>query len=287
MDKWPLYIRYALGKMIVSSPYDEAYIAEFVERWGGIDIDSISKALTKGTGNDKLFALFAFAASANPAFHDQLAPLLRSDHSLERWASAICLGSIKDEAALPILCEMLEEFLPPDVPLRPDGNREWLFSWWRNHAPILLGGLGNSAASPFLRHALQRTIIIQADSSVNLRKAELRNLVAYQHHIVYALGRLDAFGSLINITELKDDVAVWQVHLLMGHLHGRYPLTFIPTWDAAPEMKEEVALLLLKYFGLDQQEQEYCLRQYQRQCLGPFAISFEATFLFEKEHSLR
>jgi hypothetical protein len=61
----------------------------------------------------------------------------------------------------------------------------------------------------------------------------------------------------------------------------RYPLTFIPTWDAASEMREEVAELLLQYFGLDQQERDHCLRQYQRQCLGPFAISFETTFRFE------
>jgi hypothetical protein len=73
-----------------------------------------------------------------------------------------------------------------------------------------------------------------------------------EHYIVGTTGRLD----------------LWRVHLLMGHLHRRYRIVGFDLWKDNPELREEVAQLLLRIFGLDEAERTRDLDRYSSDIMG-------------------
>lgn len=82
-------------------------IVLFVQQWGGLDLDTFQHVLEVGKGIDRLVAILAIGYLASPQAQTVLVPLLASSVQAERWASAYCLGLMRDERALPHLFDLL------------------------------------------------------------------------------------------------------------------------------------------------------------------------------------
>jgi hypothetical protein len=170
---WPASIHWAIDRLGMDEPEISAYVNAFVQRWGGLAAGALHEALQADPDpfEDRLFALLALGATGSDAA-DELVPFLQSPVPLERWASAICLGHVHDRRAVPGLCTMLTEFLPTrlEVWLLDPHNR---FTFWRNWAPILLDQLGDPAAVPALRHALQHLVSLLGQEALAHDDADL------------------------------------------------------------------------------------------------------------------
>src|SRR5215467_506284 len=134
----------------------EEAIETFASRWGGLDLETFSHVLEVGEGQDKLIALFALCSSGQPGARARTLPFLHSQVRMERWASALCLGEVKEEQALPVLQEMLQEGLfgqgVQDVSM--EDNAMW-YELHRRRVASLLGGWGTPSLVPVLHQALQ------------------------------------------------------------------------------------------------------------------------------------
>lgn len=135
----PTCVFSALEQVGYESPYYERVSREFREHWGNVEIPAFTQALEEGQGVDKLLAIFVVGESGIAHACDLLLPVLQSSIPFERWASTLCLGKLKEERAIPTLITMLEEFLPPHVPLNADGYLEWRYDDRRCRAARLLG----------------------------------------------------------------------------------------------------------------------------------------------------
>src|SRR5712692_8472862 len=166
----------------------EEFIEEFVGRWGNLDIETFERVLQEGQGEEKILAIFAISSAALP--HSQvrelLLPFLRSAEPRERWASADCLGQIKEEEALPVLIDLLEEGLTPEW-----RQRDWC--WYediRAYIPLTLGEWGDASLVPVLRHALH-TVWEMEQQIAQLYPTWRR----YQAMLSWALGYYGCFGA--------------------------------------------------------------------------------------------
>lgn len=124
-SEWPEHVVYALNSLGYEYPDDEEAVEKLQARLGGLELDRFIQILEEKPGEDRLFALFAVGAKDSPSARALVAPFLESSHPKERWASALCLGEMKDERALPRLCEMLTEYLPPNQQFTSEGYFEW------------------------------------------------------------------------------------------------------------------------------------------------------------------
>lgn len=252
----------------------EHYVQEYVQRWGRVEPDAFEHAVLEGEGHDVLFGIFALGS---PVYRDMphvrqlLYRELECPIPLQRWASAMVLGECGDKRALRVLCAMLTEFLPErveDVWIPQQG----VFEEWRINAPRLLGALGEPLAIPALRLALLRIAHLLKQETFAPEDAidplqglpEKATLVVYEDEIVYALGRLGAFGALVNLPVAEPYLQLWMVHLVMGQLHGRYTSVEITRWRDEPELYSDITYLLLRQFGLTPDEQERATAMYER-----------------------
>jgi len=70
---------------------------------------------------------------------------------MERWASALALGEMKNEHALPVLVQLLDDFLPPQInPLELEGG---IYLFWHIKIATLLGNWERGELAPALQHA--------------------------------------------------------------------------------------------------------------------------------------
>lgn len=192
---------------------------------------------------------------------DILVSYLESTNPLERWASAIGLGRVHEERALPVLLTILTEFLPPDAPYASSPY----YRGWRFSVPEILQSWGEPRFVPPLRHALQQAVRVeQALTPPKPRRhSERDDLVRYQDALVYALGRLGALGALTAITGAAEHLDIWLVHLAMGYLHGRHQANSIKLWADHPGLLMDVVSALEHYFGLTEDERQRCLKRYE------------------------
>ncbi|WP_141727749.1 HEAT repeat domain-containing protein, partial [Thermogemmatispora onikobensis] len=75
----------------------------FVERWGGVDEETLKRVLREGEGRDRLAAVFALGHSSGEGINEMLAPLLGHPDWLLRCAAACCLVLRRDERAIPVI----------------------------------------------------------------------------------------------------------------------------------------------------------------------------------------
>src|SRR5690349_20411735 len=136
--------------LLASPPERDEYLDELTYYWGGVDLGSLLRALTEGDERDRLFALHALGYLGTEEAHRNLLAHLESERPLERWASAIGLGRMREGQVLPELVRMLTEFLPPDQEYRASPY----YRGWRFCAPRILGAWGKSEAIVGLRGAL-------------------------------------------------------------------------------------------------------------------------------------
>lgn len=150
-SSWPPYIDTAWRAL--SWHKDHHRLEAFRARWGGLTPDALARAVQEGEGEEKLFAIVALGGAKLPQSRTLLLPLLHSAIPEERWASALRLGELGEQEALPALCELLTANLRTALQDFKTSNYD-LADDWRSGAPILLEKLGNPAAIPALRTAL-------------------------------------------------------------------------------------------------------------------------------------
>ncbi len=216
MQHYPMHISAALASM--GPPDDEEaeiYLSAFIAGWESYDLPSLLRALQEGEEFDRLFALWALAATHTPEARDALLLLLESTHPLERWASALALAKeYHDKRALPMLGRMLSEMLPPSTDkhqlalLNMEYHASDYYFLWRREIPDLLGDWGDAASVPALRAALQAALRVELalDDLMRLHDERVDGILGSRHdwtdfedQVVYALGRLGGFGALAGI----------------------------------------------------------------------------------------
>lgn len=236
---------------------DEPKRTAFTQRWGGFSEETLTRALTAGTPEEQTLAIFALAQSEDRQVDELLHARLTSSEPMERWASAIALGKRRAKRALPVLTALLGECLPPHMhPLEREGG---LYHAWRLKVAALFGEWGLRDQVPVLRHALLR--------AWELEQAEQPETChiwhPYQDELVYALGRLEAFGVLIGMAIPKRRQRLWAVLLACGSLQARRRYGDLLTHVQINEtLKMEIAQVLAQRFGLLEDEQKEWIEEY-------------------------
>jgi hypothetical protein len=253
---WPDYTEYAFRTFYYGGQYEEQLEA-FAQRWGNFDLQTLMHVLKVGTDEEKVLALLALGYSNVPQGRATLLPYLQSAKPMERWASALCLGEMREEQAFPILVQTLNEFLPPQMhPLEREGG---LYNFWRIKAVSLLAAWGRNKVVPVLRQALVKGWEFEQVEQ-NKRKQIWH---PYQDELVYALGQLGAFGVLSDISFPSAPLHLWIVTLACGSLQARTHYGDVLTQIQINQtLKDAVAQVLEQRFGLSTKEQVEYIDQY-------------------------
>jgi len=226
--------------------------------------------------------------SAAPHARETAAPLLGDADTERRWLSALYLGTIKDERALPVLWEMLAGPAPPGRALETRAER-WLRSRLEGahrHAITLVGAFGDPRATPALRGALQAALAHEqalvppaAEAPDNERwgyEDALRLLEYERQAIVYALGRVGAFGAVLGLEGSEEQAELWRVQLALGSLHGRYSLAPILRFIQDAALTADVREVLAHQFGLGPAEQARHLARHEQEWMIALSSYYEA-----------
>lgn len=284
----------AMELMAYPDPYDERLLDSFLRHWGTPNLPALVAAIrgapsvqrtadgyirNPGVPELRVFAVFAAGftdVGHLPPLNDALVDLLGSSLYEERWAAALALGYQQDERALPTLFTMLTEYLPPHLlyerPLVPDGR----VNLWREYVPrILTRPWRRESFAPPLRNALDVFLALLADDAsafaglTEVARETLHDtLRQFPDTIVFALGRLGAYGSLTGLQVDMERLRLWEVHLIMGALHDQNHQLRIASWDERPQVRDEVDATLLREYGLSSTERVAALHAYERMYLA-------------------
>lgn len=288
--------------------YDEAQrdeaVRHFVTCYGDLSVESAIRAHREGEGDERLFALYLIGCLGTQEAFEYLLTVINSGKEAEERASVICLANHRMPQAVPLLIEFLKG--PRGTELTPENWQDWLdasFAMSQGYVPVLLGRLGDPRAVPALREALVRTKMAIDPVAANLRLrgisleqgpedeysdqdhlvlADAHLLGLYQDSIVYALGRLGALGALSGLALNTDEQRLWIIHLLMGHLHQKYPIVEIRRWEEMPTLHADLESVLERVVGLTATQRGYYLDLYQRRELSQIALYSEAERLAEE-----
>jgi hypothetical protein len=256
MDSWPDYVDGAFRAVYYGGDY-EREIDAFAQRWNGLEPEAFTRALESGTPEEKALALFALSSSHSPNAQVMLYAALESLEPMEQWASALCLGESKDEQALPMLLSCFEELLPPRMhPLEREGG---LYHSWRIRAAYLLGKWGRKDLIPALRQALDKAWRLEQADTID-RKHVWHD---YQDELVYALRRLEAFGTLVGFSVPLPRLQFWVVILACGSLQAQSRYGDLLTHVQINEtLKQEIAQVLEERFGVPAEKQRAYIDSY-------------------------
>lgn len=255
---WPEHVDYALKRLGYEYPDDEGAVKAFLDRWGSLDLDTFVQVLRQTQNQDTLLAIFAIAYKDTAWARELLMPFLDSSSPLERWASALCLGRMKEERALSILCTMLTEFLPPHRQFNTQGYLVWYYDYWRSTVVKLLGEWERPELAMPLYDALKE-LWQQEQTGTEYSK---KYWYVCQDLLVYALGRLGRFDLMKGLDANEARLSLWKVYMALGYLqvHKNYPDVYTEVvWDKPP-LQAQVAEVLQQQLGLSPQEQMVCLK---------------------------
>lgn len=241
----------------------ERKIEDFAQRWGGLDASAFEQALRQTEGNEKIIAIFALGSLNPPDVQEMLAPLLQSPVRMERWASAIALGQLRDERALPVLHTILqyEALLPVMEPLT---DESMCYLSYREIIVSLLANWGELSSIPILHAALKAAwgweLQVLANPPSYAQFEMIPFWQTYQYELAYALGQLGVFGALTDIAFSDSRQRILMIYMALGHLHIDQQANdiFIQMEDDE-KLKGEVAKALERLFGLSKAEQHVCL----------------------------
>src|SRR5579859_5780665 len=244
-------------RMVKFIDYDEE-VKAFERRWGGLDLDTFVRVLTEGEKEEQLIALFALGYAAEPRSRDLLLPFLHSPDPQERWASALGLGKMREEQALPVLTKMLTEFLP--TPYHPfTGWEEYPYDYWRLEVASVLGAWQDPSLVPALRQAFVHIWEVTQKPPPDDKQMWFR----YQDELASVLGKLGAFGALTGLTLPDYGLRVAAVYLACGHLDARARYGhLLMELQVNETLKAEVAAVLAQRFGLSEEERSYYISMY-------------------------
>ncbi len=219
-QKLPDYVYRAFGLVHYGGGFQPA-IESFAHRWGGLDVSAFERAFREGAGNEKIIAIFALGSLKPPGVQEMLVPLLQSAVRLERWASAIALGWLHDERALPVLHTILqyEALLPVMEPLT---DESMCYLSYRESIVSLLANWGNLSSIPILHAALKAAWGWELQLLANPPSYAEFNLVpfwqTYQYTLAYALGQLGVFGALTDISFSDSRRRILMIYIALGYL---------------------------------------------------------------------
>jgi hypothetical protein len=261
MVERPDYVEYAFSAILVLGTAED-YLRDFAEHWGGLDLETFARALREGERHDQQVAAFAIGYTESTWARDLLLPLLHSAYPEVRWAAAISLGHKREEAAFPVLVDMLQEFLPPNPPV--------VYEWYEvRHISVarILGVWGKREAIEPLRDTL--TKLWQAEQHPPADR-DPQVVWDYQDALVYALGQLGAFDTFADLNIPQERTRFWKVTLVMGclnatHLYRRPVVRIVQDArsDAAlAEFLTLVATLLQEKMGMSLEEADFAVKNY-------------------------
>jgi hypothetical protein len=213
MVERPDYVEYAFSAILVLGTAED-YLRDFAEHWDGLDLETFARALREGDRLDQQVAAFAIGYAESTWARDLLLPLLHSAYPEVRWAAALSLGDRREEAAFPVLVDMLQEFLPPNPPV--------VYEWYElehPHIARLLGTWGKREAIKPLRDTLAKLWQVEQHPPADRSPQILWN---YQDALVYALGQLGAFDALTNLNIPQERARFWKVTEVMGYLNAEH-----------------------------------------------------------------
>lgn len=259
---------------------NERYYKAFASHWGGLELEHMRRAFENGEGEEKVMAIFALGLTAAPENADLLAPLLYQAPRMERWASAICLGLMKDERAFPILENLLLDGLEQVeyIRLYKEVHRKdrdlfqtqihahYWYGAFRWHAIQLLEGWD----SPSLLSTLKQTFAALWGIQRRLRPFKWFELPSYDA-LAYELGQRGDFTLLQDLKLPRAYRNVARVHMALGHLRAQVSsgseLTGLTSQISGlglemlinDTLQQRVAAELGVQFGLSHTEQEESL----------------------------
>ncbi len=203
MDQYPPYATYAFGQV----GYEDyaAPIEAFARRWGGLELEAFTRALQEGEDEDKVLAIFALGYEPAAWTREYLLPCLQSKQPMERWASALGLGKMGEQQALPVLLHMLTEFFPPTERPAYEGDGLWLYNGWRVQVIRLLREWTQPEVMPALLDALQAYWRLEQaiPEKVVIARRYWRRC---QESVMYTLGWLGRFDVLPAMVRALDIV---------------------------------------------------------------------------------
>ncbi len=263
---WPEYLDYAYSAL----GYEEykRQVRTFIRRWGGIDLDTFVRVLKEGQGEDRVLAIFALGYTRTPLARELLLPFLQSKEPRERCASALCLGKIREEQALPVLCAMLTEFFPPKEQPGSEADGRWFYNDCRSGAIMILTEWARPEAIPELLKALQAYWDLE---QVIIEHSHLATGSGYwrgcQRRVVYALGWLGTFDLLSTMDVGEQRRLAWNVDLALGNMHAHVGIpdvfmNFNEYIGKSRGFHDLVCYVLEEQLGLSEEEQERCLNAY-------------------------
>ena len=195
----------------------------FAGRWGGLDEDAFQRAFSNGQGDDKCVAIFALGANATPEMIIHLHFLLSSSETprLERWASALCLGRMKEQQAYPLIETLLLDGLSLDEQRRADQPSEedlhhelWVCAMKRHELVMFLRDWTSPTLSQTLRWGIKK--ILEIDTA-------LRRPVESYDAFSYVLGVHGAFGALVGLDLPPAHAKTAMIYMALGFLRVQAP----------------------------------------------------------------
>lgn len=268
MTQWPDNIIHVFKRL--GYEHYGPRIQAFVQRWGGWDQETCVHILHEGEGEDKLIALSLLGQEPSKEVRARLLPFLQSPHPKERWISALVLGQVQAEEALPVLLEMLTEFFPPSERPTFMGDNLWLYNLWRHSALLLLTAWSLPEVDNCLLqalyayHALEQMI----PEGHIIGRREWRKSQAL---VIYTLGwhgRFELLDEVVKVLAIvQPTLSSWRVYMALGSLHAHriYPRITSLSFSKVPGLRDQVKEVLQERFGLTEEEQERCLDYYQVQ----------------------
>lgn len=277
-------VRRAFVCMYWEDAGSETYYEAFASHWGGLELEHMRRAFEVGKGEEKVLAIFALGLTATEEMADLLAPLLNQAPCMERWASAICLGLMKDVRAFPVLESLLleglglEEYSRTYVEEYPYTGQEELsilvheqnwYATYRWYAIQLLEGWD----SPTLLSTLKQTYVALWRIQQHLLPFRWFDVSSYDA-LAYSLGLRGDFTFLHALDVPSEFRNRAMIYLILGHLHVQASsgseLTGLSSQISGlttemlmnDTLREAVAVELGSHFGLSPAEQEECLDRF-------------------------
>ncbi len=256
----PDYVYQAFGLVYYGGDF-QAEIESFAQRWRGLDANAFERAVREGVGEEKIIAIFALGSLNPPGVQEMLVPLLQSPVRMERWASAIALGKLHDERALPVLHTILQyEALLPIMDELTDESMCYI--GYREIIASLLANWGNLSSIPILHAALKAAWAWELQLLANPPSYAQFEMIpfwqTYQYKLAYALGQLGVYGALTDIPFSDSRRRILMIYISLGYLQIEQKDIFTKMM-LDKNLQEEVAKALERLFGLSETEQHVCL----------------------------
>lgn len=208
---------------------------DFTRRWGGDHLGLFLQVLIEGAEDDRVVAIWAIALSQHSQAERLLSAFLRSPSPKERWSSALCLGEMGEEQAVPVLCEMLTEFLPTkQSPWPQEPEKQWWYERWRLEIPSLLHAWESPAVTVALHRGLES--LINAEQYAPFAPDQW---FSCQDRIAYELGFRNTFGVMTGSSLSSYRVRIAVVNMTAGAYEALQPpdkrcgYTLLPRWLSA------------------------------------------------------